>query len=326
MERRSLVAAADRSVGDDIAKAMAVVKLKIDVHVGDDRPTDYDEYRLAVCQLGEGFADPKPVLQQLPPSAHVILVVQSLSVEEIVRWMKQDRRIHHLLTNPLDSKQIAHLRHIGIKLATGDCFGLERYLGLEWEMGYRRVVSADDRSQALSRVGAFARRDRGHRAAAAAPEAAELLLNHAMYAVPVDAQDQPVFEDTALGACSTRNAPASVSLRYARRGSHLYLSVRDRYGSLTRESLIRDLDKSADKDASAGVRLATTKASRIVLNLLPGRVLEVISVYEQKNTSGLRMFSLTAHPGGKAPEEPQKGAEDGGTDMFFAVPSSFWTG
>ena len=76
-----------------------------------------------------------------------------------------------------------------------------------------------------------------------AVQVTEELLMNAMYQAPVDEAGVRIYADIEPRLRIRRKTPRPVSLRYAIHNKCFYISVRDRFGTLTKETVLRYIHK-----------------------------------------------------------------------------------
>ncbi|MCA9668403.1 MAG: hypothetical protein KC503_22585 [Myxococcales bacterium] len=313
-QAKVLVAASSKARARALRKSMEFLDRGVDAFVGDVEPTDWRGYRLAVFELGRKLPTLDGKLDKLSLKAHVAVSPPRLDVRTVVHYM-QDPRVNHLLLRPLD---IGDLQLIADKLGSGSIFGLERHLPPQCEVVYRRLSTFAERCDAIDDLEAYARKRRLRSLIRRnAVRVAEELLMNAMYQAPVDSQGERIFANVDPHARVSQRTPRPVSIRYAVHDRHLYLSVRDRFGSFRRDDLVRYLTRCVTEQvqieekklgAGLGLYLIASTVNRMVINLLPGSVSEFICTFEPPQAgepSGMRLFSFTAHrPRPAPPLEP----------------------
>jgi hypothetical protein len=192
---RILVATSSKARAQAFAKALSFIQRGIDAAVGGSIPDDLSPYRLLVCELGAKQSALDPLLENLRPDAHVIVIVPDLDVPQMAALM-QDERVCHLIAKSAD---VSLLQAIVDKLETGSIFGMERYLPPAANLHYRRVSTYQDRLSAIDDFENYMRRKRlraGVRRSAL--QVCEELLMNAMYQAPVDADGVRLFAEISL--------------------------------------------------------------------------------------------------------------------------------
>lgn len=201
----------------------------------------------------------------------VIVVGDDLDDSGLISLMLE-APVSHLLEDP-------HDRTLGItfaKLATGDVFGLEKYLAAGVPIAERVVEDDVGKRRGMDEVVAWAeavgaRRPVLHRIASVVDE---LLMN-------------------ALNGRDGRDgAPRRATLRWAADDRTLALSVSDDHGTLRQRDLIDHVRRAKtergrpepagpnNSGAGLGLYLVLANVASLVVNLAPGRRTEVISLFE----------------------------------------------
>jgi hypothetical protein len=115
----------------------------------------------------------------------------------------------------------------------------------------------------------------------------EMLMN-ALYDAPVDAQGKPLFAGIPTRTRTTLRTERSVVVQYACDGKQLALSVRDAFGSLARETVLRHLHKGLHAaqqverkvaGAGLGLYLMTNAATAVSFHVVPGIATEARCVF-----------------------------------------------
>jgi len=196
--------------------------------------------------------------------APVIVVGDDLDDDALVALML-DAPVSHLVGDPGD-------RDLGItseKLATGDLFGLEKYVAAGASVGERRVGDELGKRRAIDEVCAWAesvgaRRPLLHRIASVTDE---LLMN-------------------ALGA-----GDSAAVVRWAADPRTIAISVGDDNGALRQRDVIAHLRRAREErgrpmsaaggGAGLGLYLVLANVAALVVNVTPGRQTEVVCLFDR---------------------------------------------
>jgi hypothetical protein len=212
----------------------------------------------------------------------VVVVGDDLADDGLIALML-DAPVSHLVEDPRD-------RDLGItsqKLATGDLFGLEKYVASGAQVGERVVADEVGKRRAMEEVCAWAesvgaRRPVVHRIASVVDE---LLMN-------------------ALGA---GDHPAR--LRWAADDRTLAISVGDAYGALRQRDVIDHVRRARDErgrpqpesdgGAGIGLYLVLANVASLVVNVEPGHQTEVVCLFDlargaRRAVGGLRALHVFA--------------------------------
>ncbi len=177
------------------------------------------------------------------------------------------------------------------KILRGDVFGIEKYLpGFGIEVESRVLTGADQREPAIERVREFVSRLGGgsHLSQATGIVADELITN-AIYNAPRDADGTPRYASTSRREKVTLGAGEYVTLAMGSNGDKLAISVTDRFGAFTGETLRSALrrclvegDPVEQKEGGAGIGLymVLSSCSQLVINVAPGACTEFIAIWD----------------------------------------------
>ena len=200
-------------------------------------------------------------------SAPVVVVGDDLDDDGLITLMLE-APVSHLVRDPRD-------RDLGItseKLATGDVFGLEKYLSPGARVGERVIRSENEKRHAIDEVVAWAeaigaRQPVIHRLFSVADE---LLMN--------------ALRDSADGQ---RRA----ILRWASDDGTLAISVGDSFGALQQRDVIDHVRRarnergrpqpiSESEGAGLGLYLVLANVASLIVNVAPGRETEVVCLFD----------------------------------------------
>jgi hypothetical protein len=118
---------------------------------------------------------------------------------------------------------------------------------------------------------------------------AEELMINAMYHAPVDDNGKPLYQHLPRKEMSGKTFDRTVKVACASNGQLFAVAVRDAYGSLDKETVVKFLSKGTQKsltpeqkESGAGLGLVTAlkNANKLVFNLAPGAGTEVIALFD----------------------------------------------
>jgi hypothetical protein len=113
---------------------------------------------------------------------------------------------------------------------------------------------------------------------------ADELLSNAVHNAPVDSAGTHFRRDVARDTDFELDGRHQVRLRWACDARYLAIEVRDGWGTLTRDAILRALAQSDVRDSGggAGMGLALTYRScdHLVFNLAPGETTEIIALID----------------------------------------------
>ncbi|HSR98400.1 MAG TPA: hypothetical protein VLM79_15185 [Kofleriaceae bacterium] len=274
LSRRAICVSRDRALRAVIERAL--VAAGITVEHSDSMPDDTGGAVLVVVDRATREAVGSVLASAGAP---VIVVGDDLDDDGLIAIML-DAPVSHLVEDP-------HDRNLGItseKLASGDLFGLEKYLATGARVGERVVGCDADKRHAMAEVCAWAeaigaRRPLVHRLANVADE----LLMNALYDTPE--------------ACER-----GAALRWAADEHTMAISVGDRCGALRQRDVIDHVRRARSergrpraetptkRGAGIGLYLVVANVASLVFNVEAGRRTEVVCLFDRA-TAGRRAAS-----------------------------------
>lgn len=264
-------------------------------------------------------------LKRLKLTKPILVMVQGNDLAQVMDlWT--DPRVGHIITYRDEDVDEHELIVSVTKLTKGDIFGLQKYFTWGVTLFSMKVFNYQEKAQAISYIDEAAKDSgaRGQLRRKIQLAADELLIN-ALYHAPVDESGREIFGEKTGDERVAVTLKEPVTLRYATDGRGFAIAIRDAYGSLSRERLLKYLQRSSDtkadmetKKTGAGLGLheVLRSASSIAWNLSPGAQTEVICLFDMEKaarglgtTQSISIFEETP----AAPTEPSAGgsATDG---------------
>lgn len=207
------------------------------------------------------------------------------------------------------------------KLLHGQVFGLQKYFPWGVTLYNMEIASYEEKVKAIDVLNAYAELAgaRGPVRDRMALVAEELIIN-AMYHAPTDENGKPLYQHLPRKEMSGKTFDRAVKVACASNGQLFAVAVRDAYGSLDKETVVKFLSKGTQKsltpeqkESGAGLGLVTAlkNANKLVFNLAPGSGTEVIALFDldllAKGRPGVRavhIFTERRKPQATAPAEP----------------------
>src|SRR5581483_6311481 len=118
---------------------------------------------------------------------------------------------------------------------------------------------------------------------------AEELIINGMYHAPVDENGKPLYRHMSRKDLAKLSFDRKVKVACASNGQHFAIAVRDAYGTLDKDTVVKFLAKGTSKslepeqrESGAGLGLVTAlkNANKLVFNLAPGTGSEVIALFD----------------------------------------------
>jgi anti-sigma regulatory factor (Ser/Thr protein kinase) len=270
--RRAFCVSHDDAVCAVVDRALAAAGLAVE-HVRA-VPTDTAGAALLVADRGARQAAGEALRAQPVP---VVVVGDNLDDDALISLMLEGP-IRHLVEDPCDRT----LEVTSEKLASGDVWGLEKYLVPEARVQERIVRGELDKRRAMDEVCAWAesvgaRRAAVHRIASVVDE----LLMNALLAAP---------------------ASSRAVLRWASDAQTLALSVLDDSGTLRQRDLIDHVRRARrergrpqpanEGGAGLGLYLVLANVAGLVVNIAPGRRTEMVCLFDRASASRPRSLHV----------------------------------
>lgn len=232
----------------------------------------------------------------------LIVMGGSLEEDQIVDALRRERWNH--VIRDTDDPDDSELVVTSVKLASGDIFGLEKYLAWGVKVCDSRVQTYEGKREALIAVTASARDAGARRPTVARIESVvdELLMN-AMYDAPVDAHGRPKYAIDRKAEITLAPDEHAV-LRLATDGTRVVLQVRDRYGGLLRRHVVDGLARGlaggemdqSHGGAGLGMAVCHHNALAMFFDVSRGRHTEVTAMIElDLNLREVRTLARSLH-------------------------------
>lgn len=227
-----------------------------------------------------------PARAALASGRAMIVVGVSLGDDGAVDGLRADG-CNHVITGD-DEPDDAELVVTSGKLASGDIFGLEKYLAWGVRVSDLEIATYEEKRAALIAVTASAREAGARRPMVARVESVvdELLMN-AMYDAPAAARGEvPQLPTDVL-----ERVAAPARLRWASDGRHFAVSVEDRFGALVKGAIVDHLQRARAErgrprgtgeagGAGLGLYFIVSSVTRFIANVDPGHRTEVIGLFD----------------------------------------------
>src|SRR5215470_5275941 len=213
---------------------------------------------------------------RIAAGASLIVVIPTSSLNDTVAVMKAGRVAAVLVA---DEFEPARLAATATRLLHGDLFGLEKIV--PWGVKVYSLLVGDyqEKSVAIAAVSDFAASIGVRRKYRESIEQCldEMLMN-ALYDAPVDAGGKQMFADVPTKTRISLRMEQKATVEYACDGNTFALSVRDSFGTLRGETVIRYLDKCLHSDqqmdrkgggAGLGLYIISNAATQFLVSVHP---------------------------------------------------------
>jgi hypothetical protein len=236
---------------------------------------------------GREDAQLRPLLDRLRDNANLVVVIPAADLEYAVALLKEPR-IRNVVV--ADELQAVWVSSIATRILHGDVFGVEKTMPWGVRVYSMLVGDYNEKSVAIAAISDFAGAMGVRRKYRESIEQSidELLMN-ALYDAPVDQAGKPVFAEVPTKSRLSLRLEQKALVQYACDGDTFAVSVRDPYGTLTKETVVKFLDKCLhSKDqidrkvggAGLGFYIVANAASQVAVNSYPGVATECVVTFD----------------------------------------------
>ncbi len=236
---------------------------------------------------GDVTSSVKEISNRLVTGSHLVVVIPTSSLETTVAAMMGGKVSAVLVAEELGTSQLASVAH---RLLFGDVFGLEKVVPWGVKVYSMLVGDYQEKSVAIAAVSDFAGALGIRRKYREAIEQCldEMLMN-ALYDAPVDTAGKQMFADVPTKTRISLRMEQKATVEYACDGAFFALSVRDSFGTLKGETVLRYLDKCLHSDqqidrkaggAGLGLYIISNAATQFLVSIHPGVATEATCTFD----------------------------------------------
>ena len=261
---------ADRALGKQLEVALRAAGGEVDARATLDELGRRVEAALVVVHVANDdvATATRALLDRLAGDTRLIAILPRANLAAVVALMQASERVAGMLV--ADGHAPPQLSAMATRVLAGELFGLEQLVPWGTHVHDARAADYEDKSACIATVSAFAEAMGVRRKYREAIEQCldELLMN-ALYDAPVDARGRQLHAN--IPAKARRSLPEAhrAVVRYASDGQRFTVSVRDPFGGLERETVLRYLHKCLHaerqidrKAGGAGLGLYLIRARR----------------------------------------------------------------
>ncbi len=290
LARRIIAISPDKAFGKQIATALKAAGGTVELHQRIDELAK-GELAAALVVLhveGELATAIAEILPRLADGAKVIGILPRSNLTALVDIMQSSDRIAGMMfAENFDSRQLSAM---ATRAIMGDIFGLEKVISWGTLVHSQLVGDYQEKSLCISQISSFAELMGVRRKYREAIEQCvdEMLMN-ALYDAPVDEQGKQIFSEIPTRTRISLRVEQKVVVQYACDGKQFSVSVRDAFGTLERNTVLRYLHKCLHAEqqidrkaggAGLGLYLMVNSASTVYFNVLPGVATEATCVFD----------------------------------------------
>jgi hypothetical protein len=229
----------------------------------------------------------KVLLDRLKETANLVVVIPTADLEFTVALLK-DPRVRNVVV--ADELQAVWVSSIATRILHGDVFGVEKTMPWGVRVYSMLVGDYNEKSVAIAAISDFAGAMGVRRKYREGIEQSidELLMN-ALYDAPVDQGGKPVFAEVPTKSRLSLRLEQKALVQYACDGDTFAVSVRDPYGTLSKDTVVKFLDKCLHASeqidrkvggAGLGFYIVANAASQVAINSYPGVATECVVTFD----------------------------------------------
>lgn len=244
---------------------------------------------LVVVHLEGPLAGAIPkVIERLQKDARLIVVLSKSNLVDTVATMQTGDKIAGMLV--ADDLKIEAVSSMAYRILYGDIFGVEKVVPWGTRIYSMLVGDYQEKSVCISQISEFASLMGVRRKYRESIEQVldEMLMN-ALYDAPVDAEGKQLFADVPTKTRISLRMEQKAVVQYACDGETFTVSVRDSFGTLQRDTVLRYLHKCLHSEqqidrktggAGLGLYIMANTTTLFYFNLLPGVATEAICTFD----------------------------------------------
>jgi len=289
LARRIIAVTPDKAFGKQLTVALKAAGGAVDTHLALDELVHGElSAALLVIHLDGSMADAAQVLlPRLTGETRVIAILPRSNLSAVVDVMQSSDRVAGMMVaEDFDMKLLSAM---ATRVLAGDIFGLEKHVPWGAQIHSYLVGDYQEKSLCIAQISEFAETMSVRRKYRESIEQCldEMLMN-ALYDAPVDEQGRPIFSEIPTKTRISLRVEQKVVVQYACDGKQFVIGVRDAFGTLERDTVLRYLHKCLHSEqqidrktggAGLGLYLITNSSTGVYFNVLPGVATEAVCTF-----------------------------------------------
>jgi hypothetical protein len=290
LARRIIAVSPDKAFAKQLAVALKAAGGAVDTHLSlDDISHGELQAALLVMHLDGTMARAAlDLIPRLTGEARVIAVLPRANLAAVVDVMQGSDRVAGMMAaEDFDMKLLSAM---ATRVLAGDIFGLEKHVPWGAQIHSYLVGDYQEKSLCIAQISEFAEAMSVRRKYRESIEQCldEMLMN-ALYDAPVDEQGRPIFSEIPTKTRISLRVEQKVVVQYACDGKQFVIGVRDAFGTLDRDTVLRYLHKCLHNEqqidrkaggAGLGLYLITNSSTGVYFNVLPGVATEAVCTFD----------------------------------------------
>lgn len=290
LARRIIAVSPDKGFGKQLATALKAAGGTVDLHQRLDElaPGEITAALVVLHLEGELATAALELLPRLSEDTQLIAVLPRSNLAAVVDIMQSSDRVAGvLIAENFDSRQLSAM---ATRVIAGDIFGLEKLVTWGTLVHSQLVGDYQEKALCIAQISEFAESMGVRRKYRESIEQCidEMLMN-ALYDAPVDEAGKPIFTEVPIKTRISLRLEQKAVVQYACDGHSFAVSVRDAFGTLERDTVLRYLHKCLHAEqqidrkaggAGLGLYLMANSATTLYFNVLPGVATEALCVFD----------------------------------------------
>jgi len=290
LARRIIAVSPDKAFAKQLGVALRAAGGAVDTHLSLDEVPQGDLHAalLVVHLAGEVASAALALIARLTGDARVIAVLPRSNLTAVVDVMQASDRVAGMMAaEDFDMKVLSAM---ATRVLAGDIFGLEKHVPWGAQIHSFLVGDYQEKSLCIAQVSAFAEAMSVRRKYRESIEQCldEMLMN-ALYDAPVDEQGRSIFSEIPTKTRISLRVEQRVVVQYACDGKQFVVGVRDAFGTLARDTVLRYLHKCLHAEqqidrktggAGLGLYLISNSSTAVYFNVLPGVATEAVCTFD----------------------------------------------
>jgi hypothetical protein len=281
---RIIAVSPDRALGERIVQALEPIELAVELYatVGALGQHDLDAALYVIHFTEKRLAlGASAHLARLSSQARVVVVLQESGLSSLVDLMRGHAQVIGIIAAEALDPHV--LQSLARRVLTNEIFGLHQVISGEVES---LVCSYADRRRCSAHISYYlAARGIARKHHARIEQCVDEMLMNALYDAPVHPDGTPVFAGVTVRERVRMRLATTVTIQYAYDGARFVVGVRDSFGSLTRHTVMRVLQKCLSAEdkidrkaggAGVGLYLMVNAASAVSFHVAQGVATEAI--------------------------------------------------
>jgi hypothetical protein len=290
LARRIIALSPEKAFAKQLGVALKAAGGVVDIYLSlEDLGSGEIPAALIVLHLDGPMADAAPlILPRLERDARAIIILPRPNLAAMVDVMQLSEQIAGMVV--AEGFDMTLLSAMATRVLAGDIFGLEKHIPWGAQIHSFLVGDYQEKSLCIAQITEFCEAMSVRRKYRESIEQCldEMLMN-ALYDAPVDDQGRPIFAEIPTKTRISLRVEQKVVVQYVCDGKQFAVAVRDAFGRLDRDTVLRYLYKCLHSEqqidrktggAGLGLYLIANSSTGVFFNVLPGVATEAVCTFD----------------------------------------------